>query len=500
VDDELCFRSAVELAGLVRSREAAAREVVAAFLGRIERVNPLVNAIVTVAPERAMEQAKVADEEAARGGRLGPLHGLPVAVKDLAETAGMRTTYGSPLFAGYVPDTDAPHVALLRAAGAIVIGKTNTPEFGMGSQTFNPVFGATRNPHDLRMTSGGSSGGAAAAVAAGLLPFADGSDMGGSVRNPSSMCGITGLRATPGLIPATRPDDGDVFDPLGVIGPIARSAEDATLLLDGLSGRNPGMPLARPWTEGRGADGRLPEMDLADVRIAWSDDLGGLPIAAEVTAVLHRAREALVGARAVVIEDEPDLAGADEVFEVLRAARLASGFAEMLGRHRDQMKDTLIWNIEQGLALSGAQVAAAMTGRSRLFGRMRDFLAGVGTTSRARTMTGGRTTTGAGATTRAASVLALPAVQVAPFPVETEWVRGIAGQPQRTYLQWMRVCSRITVTTHPSVSVPAGFTVGGLPVGLQLVGPYGADRWLLGVAKAVSAVLTPAGAARPRLS
>ncbi|HEY1915978.1 MAG TPA: amidase family protein [Streptosporangiaceae bacterium] len=477
MDDELCFMPAVELARLVRGRELAARELVGAFLGRIERVNPAVNAIVTLAPERALREAEAADEAAARGSWRGVLHGLPIAVKDLAETAGMRTTYGSPLFADHVPDADAPHVALLRAAGAIVVGKTNTPEFGMGSQTFNPVFGVTRNPHDLRMTSGGSSGGAAAAVAAGLLPFADGSDLAASVRNPAAMCGVTGLRTTPGAIPGGRPADSDVFDPLAVVGPIARSAEDAALLLEGLSGRDPRLPLARM---GVGSGGRLDEVDLAELRIAWSDDLGGLAVAGEVTGVLRRARVALEEAGALVIEDEPDLGGADEVFEVLRAGRLAAGFGGMLGRHRDQMKDTFVWNVEQGLALSGAQVGAAMLGRSRLFGRMKDFLAG-------------------GGAGRGYEVLALPTVQVAPFPVEVEWVSEIDGRPQETYLEWMRSCSRITVTTHPSVSVPAGFTEGGLPVGLQLVGAYGGDLRLLAAAKAVSAVLSPGGAVRPGL-
>src|ERR1700727_2922846 len=240
MDDDLCFTPAVDLARLLHSRELSARELLDAFLNRIHRINPQLNAIVTLAEEQATAEAAAADETAARNGRLGVLHGLPIAVKDLADTAGIRTTYGSPLFADHVPDRDAPHVAALRSAGAVIIGKTNTPEFGAGSQTFNTVFGATRNPWNPRLTPGGSSGGAAAAVAAGLLPFADGSDLAASVRNPAAFCGLVGLRTTPGLVPA------DPFDSLGVVGPIARSAQDAALLLAGMCGTDPGLPLARP--------------------------------------------------------------------------------------------------------------------------------------------------------------------------------------------------------------------------------------------------------------
>ena len=284
MDDDLCFTPAVGLAGLLRSRELSARELLSAYLHRIHRVNPRLNAIVSLAEEQAAQSAAAADDAAARGTLLGPLHGLPIAVKDLADTAGIRTTYGSPLFADHVPDADAPYVALLRAAGAVILGKTNTPEFGAGSQTFNPVFGVTRNPWDLRMTAGGSSGGAAAAVAAGLVPFADGSDLAASVRNPAAMCGVIGLRTTPGLIPAVDPMRDDVFDPQAVIGPIARSPADAALLLSALRGRDPGFPLARPGADGAAeagwAAGRRPA-DLTGLRIAWSADLGGLPVEPE---------------------------------------------------------------------------------------------------------------------------------------------------------------------------------------------------------------------------
>ncbi len=432
---DLCARPAVELARLIRARELSATELLTAVLARIDEVNPAINAIVTLAPEQAFAAAAELDTRAARGAWAGPLHGLPIAIKDLAETAGIRTTYGSPLFASHLPAVDAPHVALLKRAGVVVIGKTNTPEFGAGAQTFNPVFGVTRNPHDTRLTPGGSSGGAAAAVAAGLLPFADGSDLAASVRNPAAFCGLVGLRTTPGLVPA------DPFDSLGVVGPIARSAQDAALLLAGMCGTDPGLPLARP---DRAADfiGLRPA-SLRGLRVAWTYDLADLPVQPEVRAVLAARRESLVeslatapGGGGEVIDAAPYLSDADEVFSVLRAARMAQ-LAPLLRAHRDQIKPTLAANIEQGIALSGEQVAAAQLKRAEIFGRVRSFLAD------------GRY-----------DVLALPTVQVVPFPVEQEWVTQINGEPMATYIDWMRSCSRITVSGHPAISVPAGLAPG----------------------------------------
>jgi amidase len=467
MDDDLCFTPAVDLARLLRSRDLSARELLDAFLNRIHRINPQLNAIVTLAEEQATAEAAAADKAAAHGESRGVLHGLPIAVKDLADTAGIRTTYGSPLYANHVPDADAPHVALLKAAGAIIIGKTNTPEFGAGSQTFNPVFGVTRNPWDTRMTPGGSSGGAAAAVAAGLLPFADGSDLAASVRNPAAMCSLVGLRTTPGTIPS----GGDFFNPLPVLGPIARSAEDAALLLAAMRGHDPELPLARPGTADT-APGTT--NSVAGLRVAWSADLGGLPVEPEVARVLARARELLAEAGAVIVDAEPDLADADEVFQVLRAVMMAGRFGPQLETTRDQLKDTLIWNIEKGLALKGLQVATAQRQHSEIFSRTGAFL-------------------------RAYDVLATPTVQVAPFPVEQEWVTAINGIPQHTYIDWLRTCSRITVTGHPAVSVPAGFTADSLPVGLQLVGRYGSDDRLLSVAGAVAEALLPEPARPPGL-
>src|SRR6478609_2124395 len=439
---DLCATPAVELARLIRARELSAAELLSAVLARITAANPAINAIVTLAAEQA-----------ARGSFAGPLHGLPIAVKDLAETAGIRTTFGSPLFADYVPDFDAPHVARLKQAGAVVIGKTNTPEFGAGSQTFNRLFRPTRNPHDTRLTPGGSSGGAAAAVAAGLIPFADGSDLAASVRNPASFCGLVGLRTTPGLVP------GDPFDALGVVGPIARTAPDAALLLAGMCETDPGLPMARPDRPNDFLG--LRPASLPGLRVAWTFDLGDLPVQPEVLAVLAACRRSLEAAGCAVTDDAPALADADEVFQVLRAARMAV-MAPLLRAHRDQVKATLAWNIEKGVALTGDQVAAARAGHAEIFQRFGAFLAD------------GRY-----------EVLALPTVQVVPFPVEQEWVTEINGEPMTTYIDWMRSCSRITVTAHPAVSVPAGLTAAGLPVGLQLVGGYGADRRLLEIAAAI---------------
>jgi len=454
---ELAALSAVALARMLRTKELSASELLAAHLDRIERVNPALNAIVTLVAERARTAAEAADKAAAGGEFLGPLHGLPIAIKDLADTAGIRSTYGSPIMADNVPDRDSAYVASLKRAGAIVIGKTNTPEFGAGSQTFNPIFGATRNPYDLACTPGGSSGGAAAAVAARLVPFADGSDLAASVRNPAAFCNLVGLRTTPGLVPLDDADD--PFDPLSVVGPIARTPADAALLLAGMCGRDPARPLARPDRPGHFLD--LRPADPRGLRIAWSADLGGLAVEPAVSEVLAGARAALEALGCEIVDAEPDLADADEVFQVLRALNMV----RLAALPRERLKDTLAWNIDKGLALSAAEIAAARSGRTEIVNRMRAFLAGQ--------------------PERAAfDLLALPTVQVAPFPVEQEWVTEIAGEPQHTYIDWMRTCSRITVTAHPAVSVPAGFTPGGLPVGLQLVGPYSADLWLLRVAQA----------------
>lgn len=437
-------RSASELAAGIRARELSAREVMQSHLERIEEMNPLVNAIVTqLDPELALQAADDAPP--------GPLQGLPIAVKDLEDTAGMRTTYGSPLFAEHVPTSDSLLVERLRQAGAVIIGKTNTPEFGAGSQTFNPVFGATKNPFDLTKTPGGSSGGAAAAVAAGMIPFADGSDLGASVRNPAAFCGLYGLRPTPGRIPDHGP--GDPYNPFPVLGAIARTPQDVALLFSALAGPDARDPLSiqEPWP--LPADLRS---DPTGLRIAWSETLGGLPVEPEVTAVLESARAALEDLGCIVENAEPDFSGADECFEVLRGVGFAAAFEDII----DDVKPTLRANIRFGQHLDAARIAKALALRGELFNRMREFL------------------------TRY-DFLAAPVTQVAPFSVDLEYPTEIAGQRMGSYLEWFRSCSRITVTGHPALAVPAGFTPGGLPIGLQLVGRHRGELALLQLAEAL---------------
>jgi amidase len=437
-------RTATELAAGIRAGEFSAREVVESHLERIAEVNPRVNAIVTLLdPELALKTA----DEAPRG----VLHGLPIAVKDLEDTAGMRTTYGSPRFADNVPATDSLLVERLRAAGAVIVGKTNAPEFGAGSQTFNRVFGATRNPYDLSRTPGGSSGGAAAAVAAGMVAFADGSDLGASIRNPASFCNLVGLRPTAGRVPDHGP--GDPWNPFGVLGPIARTPADAALLLHALAGPDPRDPLSiqEPFP--------LPPLDgnPRGLRIAWSRDLGGLPVEPEITATLDGARTLLEDLGCLVEDAEPDFTDADECFEVIRGVTFAGAFAGIV----DDVKPTLAENTRFGLGLSAARIARAYELRGELFTRMREFL------------------------TRY-DFLAAPVTQLPPFAVETEYPREIAGVAMGSYLEWFRSCSRITATAHPALAVPAGFTASGLPVGLQLVGRHRDEISLLRLAHALA--------------
>jgi amidase len=450
---------AVTLAGMLRSREVSAREVIAAHAERIEALDGQVNAVVTRCFDQALGKAAAADEALARGESPGLLHGLPVAHKDMADTAGVRTTYGSPLFAGHVPDRDALVVERMAGAGAISLGKTNTPEFGAGSHTVNRVFGATRNPYDLTRSAGGSSGGAAAALAARMICLADGSDLGGSLRNPASFCNVVGLRPSPGRVPAWP--FSDAADVLGVAGPMARTVADVALLLMAMAGPDPRVPLALDAPPPRAEPGQIPGLlarDLTGLRIAWSADLG-LPVESAVRAVLAPARQVLTGLGAEVVDGAPDLSGADEVFRTWRAFRFVTNLGPLLREHPGQLGPNVTWNIERGLELTVADLGRATTLQAGLAERISAFFADV-------------------------EILACPVTQVTAFDVTLDWVHEIDGHPQHTYLDWMASAYLISATGLPAVSVPAGFTPAGLPVGLQLVGRRRADWELLSVAHA----------------
>ena len=454
-EKDLCLFGAVDLARLMRSREVSAVEVMQAHLDRIEQINPTVNAIVTFLPERALDGARRADRALDQGEKVGLLHGLPVAHKDLADTAGVRTTYGSRIYQDHVPERDNLTVERLKRAGAISVGKTNTPEFGAGSQTFNAVFGATRNPYDLSKTCGGSSGGAAVALACGMLPIADGSDMGGSLRNPAAFCNVVGLRPSPGRVPSWP--SMAPWSPLSVEGPMGRSVEDVALMLSSMAGPDPRAPLSIS-EPGSGFD-PLPERDFRGTRVAWSPDLGGLPVERQVREVFGKSGNVLREIGCEVEEAAPDLSGADEVFKVLRAWQFELAYGGLLDSHREFLKDTVVWNIEEGRRLTGPRIGAAERLRAEVLERMRLFM-------------------------ERYEFLVLPTTQVAPFDVQTPYVEEINGEPMETYIDWMKSCYYITVTGLPAVSVPGGFTPDGLPVGVQIVGRWRDERGVLQLARA----------------
>jgi amidase len=450
---DLCFTPPSRLARLIRTRRLSATELTRAFIAQIERVNPKVNAIVTFLPELALKQAKALDRRKPSAEKA--LWGLPIAYKDVVPTRGIRTTYGSPIYRDHVPAEDHLIVERLSAAGAITIGKTNTPEFAAGSQTFNTVFGATLNPYDLSRTCGGSSGGAAAAVACGMLPFADGSDLGASLRNPGNFCNVVGFRPTPGRVPGWPA--ADAWQTLTVIGTLARTTADCALLFSAMAGPDARDPTSIPQP---GASFRRSlKRNFRKVRVAWSRDLGGLPVEHEVTRVLEPARGVLASLGCAVEDAEPDLSGAEEAFHVLRAVGFVQKYGELLKTQRDQLKKDVVWNIEQGLALDGARVGRAQALRTQVYQRMREFM-------------------------ERYEFLCLPVNQVLPFPVTQPYVAEINGVKLDNYLDWMKTCYFITVTGHPAISVPAGFSREGLPVGLQIVGRYRDDLGVLQLAHA----------------
>jgi amidase len=445
---DICFTPARELARLIRSRKLSATEVVKAFIAQIERVNPKVNAIVTLVPELALKAAKKAD----RNSRFA---GLPIAYKDLMPTKGIRTTFGSLIYKENIPGENGALVERLGAAGAVTLGKTNTPEFGAGSQTFNKVFGATRNPYDLSKTCGGSSGGAAAAVASGMLPFADGGDLAASLRNPGNYCNVVGFRPTPGRVSAYP--EGNVWNTLSTLGPIARTVDDCAFILSGMAGPDARAPTT--ITEPGEVFLKPLKRSFKKTRIAWSTDLGGLPFESSVTQVVEAQRKIFKDIGCVIEDAEPDFTGAKESFETLRAVGFFHKVGPLMKDHADKLKDTVIWNVEEGRRRSAADVGHAEGLRSQLFHRMRVFL-------------------------EKYDFLVCPVNQLPPYPVTTEWPREVAGVKMTNYLDWMKSCYYITITNHPAISVPAGFTKDDLPVGIQIVGRYRDDFGVLQLAHA----------------
>lgn len=452
---DICFLTAVEMAALIRRKKLSAREVMAAHLKQIERVNPKVNAIVTLVAEQALENARKADEAQARGLPTGALHGLPVAHKDLVETAGIRTTFGSPLFKDNVPTHDAILVERIRQAGAITVGKTNTPEFGAGSQTFNPVFGATRNPYDVTKTCGGSSGGAAVSLACGMVPIADGSDSGGSLRNPAAFCGVVGFRVAPGRVPNAA--QGNAWSTLSVSGPMARTVPDVALLLSVMAGPDPRCPISITEPGSRFA-GSL-DRDFKGVRVAWFKNMGGIPFDARILHAVNAHRKVFENLGCIVEEAEPDLTGADQAYNTLRAWGYASNYGDLVRRHRDLVKDTIVWEAERGSKLSGADIAAAISVHSQVWDRMRVFL-------------------------NKYEYFILPTTQVPPFDVNQPYVTEVAGIKMNTYVDWMKCCYLISILETPSISMPCGYTPEGLPVGLQIAGRHRNELSVLQMAHA----------------
>ena len=451
--------AASDLSRMIAARKVAPSEVMAAYLDRIDALNPAINAIVSLRDREAlMREAKAADDMPRRGW----LHGLPMAVKDLLATKGLRTTYGSPLFADHIPDADDLLVARMRAEGAIFIGKTNTPEWGHGSHSFNPVHGVTRNPYDLSRTAGGSSGGAAAALAARMVPVADGSDMMGSLRNPAAFCNVYGFRPTWGLVPSDGV--GDTFlATLATEGPMARNVEDIARLLQVMAGPNPEVPFGReaqPY-------GDLLACDLRGKRIGWLGDWGGAyPLEPGISDLCEAALQVFAGHGASVEAVPPPFPATDLwlAWTTLRAMLNAGAKGDLYANPatRAQLKAETQWEVEQGLKLSAAAVHAASVIRSRWYAVAAQLF-------------------------QTYDALVLPSAQVWPFPADWRWPQRINGRAMDTYHRWMEVVIPVSLAGLPALALPAGFGPQGLPMGMQIFGPTGSDARILAMGQAYHA-------------
>jgi amidase len=463
--------SARALAKLIRARKISAREVMSAFLQQIERVNPNINAIVAkLDDEKCLALADEADRRLARNDQVGPLHGLPFAFKDLDPAVGFPLTRGSRIFKDFMPAEDSVLVERLKHAGVLAIGKTNVSEFGMGSHTYNDVYGTTFNPYDLTKSAGGSSGGAGAALAAGLLPLASGSDLGGSLRNPANFNNVVALRPTVGLVPlapVALP-----FLGFGVKGPMARSVADAAFLLSAMAGADPRDPAVYPCDSSIFA--KPLARDFKGLRVAWCPDLGGLPLDRRVRSVLEAQRKTFADLGCIIEEVCPDLTGADEIFLTIRAWYYWYTLGPLLANHRADMKLEAVWQIEMGGRLTAADIANAMARQGELMDGVRRFH-------------------------EKYEFLLCAVNQVPPFDATIAWPREIEGVEMTSYIDWMKSAYWITPTFCPAISVPAGFTEDGLPVGIQIVGRYRDDRGVLQLAHAFEQA-TGFGRKRPAIA
>jgi amidase len=468
--EDICSMRATDMAALIQQKKLSALDVMQAHLRRIEQINPKVNAIVTQVPEnQLLAQARAADEAVARGTVLGSLHGLPVGVKDMSETKGIRTTYGSPLFKDFVPTFDSLVVERIRNSGAILVGKTNIPEFAMGSQTFNPVFGATLNPYDLTKTCGGSTGGGAVALACGMVPLANGSDMGGSLRNPGNFCNVVGIRPSPGRVPNYPSQLG--WTTYSVSGPMARNVTDCAFFLSVLAGFDRRSPISIDQS-GSQFVGKLSERSFKGVRVAMVKDWG-LPWEPAVIEAIHQQRKVFESMGCIVEEAEPDMADANECFLAWRHWSLERQYGEKADVHPDQVNEYVHWHVNEGRKLTGPYLSRTEAKRTALYHRMRQFM-------------------------ERYEFFVLPVNQVLPFDVKMPHPEAIAGVKMETYIDWMRSAYYITVVGNPAISVPCAFSESGLPIGIQIVGRYNDDWGTLQMAYAFEQA-TNVGRRRPSI-
>jgi amidase len=474
--EDLCFTPAVKLGEMIRNKLISPVEVVSTFLERIDKINPKINAYCTLVPEMAVQAAKEAESAIMRGGEIGLLCGIPVSIKDVTPVAGVRTTFGSKLYENFIPDVDELIVERLKQAGAVILGKTNTPEFAAGGSTINEVFGITRNPWDTRMSVGGSSGGASAAVAAGIGPLATGSDLGGSLRLPTSFCGVVGLRPSPGRVPCypsvsvghLHGDRAAVshylqelyWDDLVVLGPIARTVGDIALMLESISGPDSRSPVSLQIGNPKFVQA-VKNPDVKNLKVAWSDNLNLIPVTKEVLEITRSAVNVFRGLGCEVSEDAPDFSGAKEAAIILRGLRFVALYQEQMDdpEFKRWVNPLVAGNIEQGLSFSIRDVARAQRLRSELWDRVRRFFDKY-------------------------DLLLTPTAPIPPFPAEIRYPTEIDGKPMENYIDWAMLTYAITMTGSPAISVPCGWTSEGLPVGLQIVGRYLSEDTVLRAAAA----------------